>query len=36
MADELDYVALPSPLVAQIEDAWKAQIKDAAGKSLWN
>jgi phosphate transport system substrate-binding protein len=36
MADELDYVALPPPLVAQIEDAWKAQIKDASGKSLWN
>jgi len=36
MADELDYVALPPPLVAQIEDTWKAQIKDAAGKPLWN
>ena len=36
MADELDYVALPPPLVAQIEDAWKAQIKDGAGKPLWN
>ena len=36
MADELDYVALPAPLVAQIEDAWKTQIKDAAGKPLWN
>ena len=36
MADELDYVSLPPPLVAQIEDAWKAQIKDAAGKPLWN
>jgi phosphate transport system substrate-binding protein len=36
MAEELDYVALPPPLVAQIEDAWKAQIKDGAGKPLWN
>ena len=36
MADELDYVALPPPLVAQIEDDWKAQIKDGAGKPLWN
>jgi phosphate transport system substrate-binding protein len=36
MADELDYVALPPPLVAQIEDAWKAQIKDSAGKAIWN
>jgi phosphate transport system substrate-binding protein len=36
MAEELDYVPLPPPLVAQIEDAWKAQIKDGAGKPLWN
>jgi phosphate transport system substrate-binding protein len=36
MAEELDYVALPPPLVAQIGDAWKAQIKDGAGKPLWN
>ena len=36
MADELDYVALPPPLVAQIEDAWKSQLKDSAGKALWN
>ena len=36
MADELDYVALPPPLVAQIEDLWKAQIKDPAGKAIWN
>ena len=31
MADELDYVALPSSLIAQIEDSWKTQIKDASG-----
>jgi phosphate transport system substrate-binding protein len=36
LAEELDYVPLPPPLVAQIADAWKAQVKDAAGKPLWN
>ena len=35
MAEELDYVPLPQPLVAQIADAWKAQLKDAAGAPLW-
>ena len=36
MADELDYVALPPPLVAQIADAWKTLLKDGSGKALWN
>jgi phosphate transport system substrate-binding protein len=36
MAEELDYVPMPAPVVAQIEAAWKAQVKDAAGKALWN
>ena len=36
MAEELDYVPLPAALVAQIADAWKGQIKDAAGKPVWN
>jgi phosphate transport system substrate-binding protein len=35
MAEELDYVPLPPPLVAQIEESWKAQLKDAAGAALW-
>lgn len=35
MATELDYVALPDPLVKQVKEAWKAQIKDAAGKPIW-
>ncbi len=35
MADELDYVPLPDSLVKQIETAWKAQIKDAAGKNVY-
>jgi len=36
MADELDYVAIPDAVSKQIADAWKAQIKDASGKVLWN
>jgi phosphate transport system substrate-binding protein len=35
MAEELDYVPLPPALVAKIADAWKAQVKDAAGKPVW-
>jgi phosphate transport system substrate-binding protein len=36
MAAELDYVPLPEPLVRQIAEAWKAQVKDAGGKPVWN
>jgi phosphate transport system substrate-binding protein len=36
MAEELDYVALPDNVVKMIADAWKTQIKDGAGKALWN
>lgn len=36
MAAELDYVPLPDTLARQIADAWKAQVKDASGKALWN
>jgi phosphate transport system substrate-binding protein len=35
MATELDYVAMPAPVVKQVQDAWKAQLKDSAGKTLW-
>ena len=35
MATDLDYVALPPALIKQIQDGWKANIKDAAGKSVW-
>ena len=34
MADELDYVAMPAAVVTQVQNAWKEQIKDAAGKAL--
>ncbi|HYR01628.1 MAG TPA: phosphate ABC transporter substrate-binding protein PstS [Casimicrobiaceae bacterium] len=36
MAEELDYVPLPPALVAQIEEVWRAQVRDGAGKSLWS
>ncbi|MEB0139214.1 MULTISPECIES: phosphate ABC transporter substrate-binding protein PstS [unclassified Undibacterium] len=35
MAADLDYVALPVPVVKLIEDNWKAKIKDASGKAVW-
>jgi phosphate transport system substrate-binding protein len=36
LAESLDYVPLPEPVTKVIADAWKAQIKDGAGKSVWN
>jgi len=35
MAAELDYVAMPAPVVKLVEDAWKMQLKDASGKAVW-
>jgi phosphate transport system substrate-binding protein len=35
MAAELDYVAMPAPVVKQVQEAWKTQLKDGAGKALW-
>ncbi|MEO5700048.1 MAG: phosphate ABC transporter substrate-binding protein PstS [Casimicrobiaceae bacterium] len=35
MARELDYVPLPDSLVATVESAWKAQIKDKGGAVVW-
>ena len=35
LAADLDYVPLPENVVKLIRAAWKAQIKDAAGKPLW-
>jgi len=35
MATELEYVAMPAPVVKLVQDAWKAQLKDAAGKAVW-
>ena len=36
MAAELDYVPMPEAVVKLIADAWKAQLKDGAGKPVWN
>ena len=36
MAEELDYVAIPASLAKEIAASWKAQIKDAGGKAIWN
>jgi phosphate transport system substrate-binding protein len=36
MAEELDYVPLPEAVVKLVQDAWRAQVKDASGKALWN
>src|SRR6478672_10597875 len=35
MAADLDYVALPAPVIKLVQDGWKAQIKDASGKAVW-
>jgi phosphate transport system substrate-binding protein len=36
MAEELDYVPLPGPIVALIKKSWAAEIKGADGKPLLN
>jgi phosphate transport system substrate-binding protein len=36
LAESLDYVPLPESVTKVIADAWKTQIKDGAGKSVWN
>ncbi len=35
MAEELDYVPLPSTLVAMIEQNWKSELKDTSGSPIW-
>lgn len=35
MAADLDYVAMPAPVVKLVQDAWSAQLKDAGGKPIW-
>jgi phosphate transport system substrate-binding protein len=36
MAAELDYVPMPDNVIKMIADEWRAQVKDGAGKALWN
>lgn len=35
MAAKLEYVAMPDPVVSEVRDAWKNQLKDPAGKPIW-
>jgi phosphate transport system substrate-binding protein len=35
MAAELDYVAIPAPVVKLVQGSWKANLKDEAGKPVW-
>jgi phosphate transport system substrate-binding protein len=35
LAEALDYVPLPDAVAALVADAWRSQIKDAAGKPVW-
>jgi phosphate transport system substrate-binding protein len=34
-ATELDYVPLPDSVTRLVQDAWKANLTDAAGKAIW-
>jgi phosphate transport system substrate-binding protein len=34
MATELDYVAMPAPVVKLVQEKWRAQLKDGSGKPL--
>ncbi|MHB1290925.1 MAG: phosphate ABC transporter substrate-binding protein PstS [Sulfuricella sp.] len=36
MALEMDYIPMPDSVVKLVKGAWKAQIKDASGKAIWN
>ncbi len=35
LATELDYVPIPSPVVELVQDMWRRQIRDTAGKPIW-
>jgi phosphate transport system substrate-binding protein len=35
MAADLDYVAMPPAVVKLVQEAWKTQFKDGAGKPIW-
>ena len=34
-AADLDYVPMPPSVIKLVEDAWKANLKDGAGKPIW-
>jgi phosphate transport system substrate-binding protein len=35
MADELDYVPMPAPVIDLVQKTWAANLKDASGAPLW-
>ena len=35
MAEALDYVPMPAPVVVAIKKMWTTEIKDASGKPLF-
>jgi len=35
IASELGYVPLPENVVNMVRAAWKTEVKDSAGNSLW-
>ena len=35
MAQELDYVPMPAPVVSAVQKLWAAEIKDASGKPIY-
>jgi phosphate transport system substrate-binding protein len=36
MAESLDYVPMPAKVVNQVEETWKAEIKDGSGKPVYS
>lgn len=35
LAEQLDYVPMPTSVVKLVEETWKKEIKDAGGKAVW-
>lgn len=35
MTGELDYVSMPEPVIKQVQEMWRNEVRDASGKPLW-
>jgi phosphate transport system substrate-binding protein len=35
LAEQLDYVPMPTSVVKPVQETWKKEIKDAGGKAVW-
>jgi len=35
MAEQLDYIPMPAPVITSVKKTWGAEIKDASGKPLY-